>query len=95
MAIILVMDEVLYRASMASRPIQVSMETGLLERIDADPETRARGRSAFLRSAAELYLSAKDKRAIDEGIRRAYAGQAEVMADEIAELLPSQEWPSP
>jgi metal-responsive CopG/Arc/MetJ family transcriptional regulator len=85
----------LYHADMASRPIQVSIDTKLLERIDADPETRVHGRSAFLRSAAELYLSAKDKRAIDEEIRRSYAGQADVMADEIAELLPEQEWPSP
>jgi predicted RNA-binding protein YlxR (DUF448 family) len=71
------------------------MDVALLERIDADPETRARGRSAFLRSAAELYLSAKDRRAIDEEIRRAYDGQADAMADEIAELLGQQEWPSP
>lgn len=80
---------------MPTRPIQVSIDVDLLERIDADPETRERGRSAFLRSAAELYLSAKERRAIDDEIRRAYAGQADTMADEIAELLGEQEWPSP
>ena len=80
---------------MSTRPIQVSMDVDLLERIDADPETRERGRSAFLRSAAELYLSAKEQRAIDERIRRAYAGEADEMVDEIAELLGEQEWPSP
>jgi len=85
---------ILYIATMPSRPIQVSMDVDLLHRIDADPETRERGRSAFLRSAAELYLSAKEKRAIDDQIRRAYAGQADAMADEIAEFLEHQEWPS-
>jgi metal-responsive CopG/Arc/MetJ family transcriptional regulator len=80
---------------MRSRPIQVSIDVDLLERIDADPETRERGRSAFLRSAAELYLAAKERRAIDEEIRRAYAGQADAMESEIAELLAEQEWPSP
>lgn len=80
---------------MPTRPIQVSIDIALLERIDADPETRERGRSAFLRSAAELYLSAKERRAIDDEIRRAYSGQADAMADEIAELLGEQEWPSP
>ena len=80
---------------MPTRPIQVSIDVNLLQRIDADPETRERGRSAFLRSAAELYLSAKERRAIDDEIRRAYSGQADAMADEIAELLGEQEWPSP
>jgi metal-responsive CopG/Arc/MetJ family transcriptional regulator len=80
---------------MPTRPIQISMDIGLLERIDADPETRERGRSAFIRSAAEVYLSAKEQRAIDDRIRRAYAGEADEMASEIAELLGEQEWPSP
>jgi hypothetical protein len=85
----------LYHAIMPTRPVQVSIDVDLLARIDADPETRERGRSAFLRSAAELYLSAKERRAIDEGIRRAYDGQADAMESEIAELLGEQEWPSP
>jgi metal-responsive CopG/Arc/MetJ family transcriptional regulator len=80
---------------MTARPVQVSIDVELLARIDADPETKERGRSAFLRSAAELYLSAKERRAIDEGIRRAYDGQADAMESEIAELLGEQEWPSP
>jgi len=92
---IIAIINLLYSATMPSRPIQVSMDVDLLERIDADPETRERGRSAFLRSAAELYLSAKERRAIDDGIRRAYAGQADAMESEIAELLGEQEWPSP
>lgn len=80
---------------MPKRPIQFSVDTSLLERIDADPETKELGRSAFLCNAAEVYLSAKERRAIDEGIRRAYAGQADAMESEIAELLGEQEWPSP
>ena len=84
-----------YRRHMVMRPIQVTLDIALLERIDADPETRERGRSAFLRAAAELYLTAKERRAIDERMRQAYDGQADAMADEIAELLGEQEWPSP
>ena len=47
---------------MPVKPVQISMDTKLLDRIDRDPETRERGRSAFLRSAAELYLAAKKRR---------------------------------
>jgi len=38
------------------RPVQISMDAALLRRIDADPEVRQRGRSAFIRSAIEMYL---------------------------------------
>ena len=79
---------------MAKKPVQFSVDISLLERIDADPETKERGRSAFLCNAAELYLSAKQQRALDEQMRQAYAGEADAMADEIAELLGEQEWPS-
>lgn len=80
---------------MPSTLIHVSMDTQLLERIDADPETRKLGRSTFLQSAAELYLSANKRGAIDKEIRRAYFGQADAMADEIADLLRSAKRQSP
>ena len=43
---------------MPIKPVQISIDTALLERIDADPEARSRGRSAFVRSAIERYLNA-------------------------------------
>ena len=80
---------------MASRPIQISMETELLRRIDRDPEARKKGRSAFIRSAVELYLRAKEKRSIDAEIRRGYGGEADRIAEELDPLIEAQEWPDP
>ena len=80
---------------MATRPVQVSLDVDLLRRIDADPEARERGRSAFIRTAVDFYLTAKTQRDIEQSLRRAYEGQADAMADEIAELLGEQEWPEP
>ncbi len=79
---------------MAARPIQISMDTDLLQRIDQEPEVRERGRSAFIRSAVELYLAAKQRRAIDDRIKRAYDGQADAMLDEIVDLMGDQAWPN-
>jgi metal-responsive CopG/Arc/MetJ family transcriptional regulator len=45
---------------MASRPVQISIDEELLERIDEDAEAREKGRSAFIRAAVEWYLSAKN-----------------------------------
>jgi hypothetical protein len=48
---------------MAAKPVQISIDSALLERVDADPETRARGRSAFVRAAIWLLsLPRPDKR---------------------------------
>ncbi len=69
------------------------MDVKLLERIDQDSETRERGRSAFLRSAAELYLAAKKRRRIDRQIREAYEGVAEEMLEEIENIIGAQAWP--
>lgn len=78
---------------MPSQPVQVSIESSLLKRIDMDPETKKRGRSAFIRSAVELYLKAKERHAIDHAIRRAYAGNADELVAEIEDLIEVQEWP--
>lgn len=37
---------------MAAKPVQISLDPELLEKIDADPEARERGRSAFVREAS-------------------------------------------
>ena len=78
---------------MAAKPIQISVDTDLLNRIDRDPEVRERGRSAFIRSAVELYLAAKRRRAVDRRIATAYQGRADEMLDEIDDLIGSQAWP--
>ncbi len=80
---------------MPVKPVQVSMDVKLLDRIDRDPETRERGRSAFLRSAAELYLAAKKRRRIDQQIRQAYLGSADGMLEEIEDIMGAQAWPEP
>ena len=78
---------------MAARPVQISMDEDLLERIDRDPETRERGRSAVIRSAIELYLKARDRQRIDEATRRAYGGRGHEILAEIEDLIEAQAWP--
>lgn len=56
-------------------------------------EVGQRGRSAFVRSAAEMYLRARQRREIDEQLRDAYAGQADELLAEIGDLVGAQEWP--
>jgi metal-responsive CopG/Arc/MetJ family transcriptional regulator len=82
-----------YNASMSMQPIQVSIDEELLELIDEEPEVKERGRSAFIRSAIRLYLKAKERRAIDDQIRRAYEGCADEMLEEVAGLVNAQSWP--
>lgn len=83
-----------YRANMAAKPVQISIDTALLRRIDADPEAREKGRSAFVRSAVELYLTAKERQEIESRLRRAYTGQADALLGEIEDLIGDQAWPS-
>jgi metal-responsive CopG/Arc/MetJ family transcriptional regulator len=78
---------------MTSKPVQISMDTDLLEQIDRDPEALEKGRSAFIRSAVKLYLTAKRRRAIDHQIARAYEGKADALQNEIVDLMGDQAWP--
>jgi metal-responsive CopG/Arc/MetJ family transcriptional regulator len=78
---------------MPSKPVQVSIDLDLLRRIDADPETRKKGRSAFVRAAVTRYLDAKRRRQVDAAIRAAYSGAADEMRGEVADLLEAQAWP--
>lgn len=82
-----------YVANMPAKPVQVSIDLDLLRRIDADPETRERGRSAFIRAAATGYLRAKRLREIDATIAAAYADAADAVLVEAASLMEAQEWP--
>jgi metal-responsive CopG/Arc/MetJ family transcriptional regulator len=78
---------------MPAKPVQVSIELELLRRIDADPETREKGRSAFVRSAVSSYLAAKRRQAIDLAIGAAYGDAAETMEAEVSDLSDAQAWP--
>ena len=84
----------LYSPNMAARPVQISLDSDLLDQIDADPEARTKGRSAFIRSAVQIYLKAKERREIEERLARAYAGEAGSLLDEVEELIGQQSWPS-
>ena len=72
---------------MGAKAVQISLDTDLLKRVDRDPEVRMLGRSAFIRSAIDLYLRAKERREIDAAIRRAYDGMADELLEEVEELL--------
>jgi metal-responsive CopG/Arc/MetJ family transcriptional regulator len=82
-----------HNANMPAKPVQVSIDVDLLRRIDSDPETREKGRSAFVRSAVSSYLEAKRRRDVDAAIRAAYAGAEGDMAAEVAGLMDAQSWP--
>ena len=84
---------VLYASNMPAKPVQISLDVDLLKRVDADQETRTRGRSAFVRAAVERYLAAKQRRELDRQIVAACTGQADAMLAETADLLDAQEWP--
>jgi hypothetical protein len=80
--------------TMAARPVQISMDPDLLDQIDADPEAREKGRSAFIRSAVQLYLKAKERRDIDARLAPAYAGEAGSLVEEVEGLMDKQSWPN-
>lgn len=79
---------------MAARPVQISLEADLLGQIDADPEAREKGRSAFIRTAVQLYLKAKERREIETRLAQAYAGEAGSLLEEVEALMSQQSWPS-
>lgn len=78
---------------MPARPVQISMDEELLQRIDEDPEAREKGRSAFIRSAVESYFSAKERQETEARLVRAYSGQADLLLSEVEDLLEAQTWP--
>ncbi len=82
-----------YNTIMSMQAIQVSMGQDLLKRIDREPEVQERGRSAFIRSAIQLYLKAKKRHEIDDELSRAYEGCADKMLDEVADFVGTQAWP--
>ena len=61
-----------YSISIAMKPIQITFDEALLERLDAHPAVRERGRSAVLREAAAAYLARKDAEDIALRYRAGY-----------------------
>jgi hypothetical protein len=82
-----------YHDTMPAKPVQISVDLDLLRRIDADPETQEKGRSAFVRSAVSSYLAAKRRKAIDLAIGAAYGDVADAVEAEVSDLLDAQAWP--
>ena len=79
---------------MTVRPVQISIDNELLGRIDCDPETRDKGRSAFIRSAVRLYLKAKERREVEARLAKAYEGEADALLEEIEALMGGPSWPT-
>ena len=79
---------------MATRPVQISIDEELLRRLDADPDARRQGRSAFVRTALRFYLEAKQRREVEAQLQRAYQGRADELLDEVADMITDQEWPA-
>lgn len=70
------------------------MDPQLLRRVDADPEAKRKGRSAFIRAAIETYLRLREERAFDAQLRRAYEGRSAELEDEFRPTMDAQVWPS-
>jgi metal-responsive CopG/Arc/MetJ family transcriptional regulator len=56
--------------------IQITMDEKLLQKLDANDETRRDGRSAVFRRAVKEYLERQRRRTITNRYRRAYSGEA-------------------
>ena len=72
------------------RAIQVTIDEGLLEALDRDPEVRAKGRSAVFRRALTEYLKRARRAAISAAYRRGYG---EVGAPELKGWAGEGTWP--
>ena len=75
------------------KAIQITVDEGLLARLDREPDVKRLGRSAIFRQAVEAYLKGRRRGEIRDAYRRAYAkGRA------VAELKGWSEegvWPEP
>jgi metal-responsive CopG/Arc/MetJ family transcriptional regulator len=75
------------------KAVQVLFDEALLERLDADAEVRAKGRSAVLRRAAAEYLRGRRARGTAEAYRRAYGASRNGIGDEYAGWPGEGAWP--
>lgn len=58
------------------KAIQITVDDGLLARLDADPEVKRSGRSAVFRRAVEAYLRRRRRQDIADAYRAAYGRRA-------------------
>lgn len=79
---------------MSAKTVQISIDVELLRRVDAQPEARERGRSAFVCLAIESYLRTKERRRVDEAIAAAYGADADAMLAEVEDVLASRLGPT-
>ena len=78
---------------MVAKPVQISIDRELLDRIDRDPQTRKQGRSAFMRDAVELYLATKHRREVDRQIAAAYGDKSHELLADVEAWTGEQAWP--
>ena len=75
------------------KAIQITLDDGLLARLDRDDEVQRDGRSAVIRRAADLYLRQRQDDAISSAYRRAY-GDGRGLGDEFAGWEKEGAWPA-
>ncbi len=73
------------------KAVQVTMDEGLLRRLDSYSEVRTRGRSAVLREAVADYLARKEAEEIDRAYEAAYGPG--MPPDELEDWIDEAEWP--
>jgi len=76
------------------RAIQITVDDGLLARLDSDPEVKRTGRSAFFRRAVEEYLRRRRRQAVAKAYEAAYKPHAGLGAEWTGWEAEGQ-WPEP
>lgn len=74
------------------KAVQVLFDDALLQRLDADAEVKALGRSAVLRRAAAEYLRRRRTTAVADAYRRAYGRRRAV--EELSDWPDEGAWPA-
>jgi metal-responsive CopG/Arc/MetJ family transcriptional regulator len=74
------------------KAIQITVDEGLLARLDRDPEVKRLGRSEVLRRAADAYLRRQRKRTVAEAYRLAY-GEGKTPLDDLEGWDEEGVWP--
>jgi metal-responsive CopG/Arc/MetJ family transcriptional regulator len=76
------------------KAIQITVDDGLLARLDADPEVKQHGRSAVFRRAVEAYLARRRRNEIADAYKRAYA-DGDGLGPEFERWSEEGAWPEP
>lgn len=76
-----------------NKPVQISLPPTLLKKIDANEETKARGRSAFIIAAVLRYLRDQERERVDQQFAAALGGREDELYSEVEPFLAEQAWP--